>query len=568
MSKHTPKCRLRLPKPVAMSFLFVAAGTASFFLGLKSANELDPAPQSGAQQTQTTIVNLLLQYQPVGGGAPLPLVVTPFMNASQTPLASLQEIHSGNVFPASASDRCRTTNTTGRCNMTNVPVGGTPESQYDLIVDTTFLEFLTRVPLESKNAFVRFDRSACGSQTSFNAATSSAQAPTWCLGKQGSAYAPEYFVTVTLQERNTCTDTVPPAPFCDSDPRRSVSFLCNPATTASTRPWEPRPTPCGTLQCPDGNTVDGRCGQIGTGLAACSTAFSCTGNQLCGIENFGTRISYDAGRDTIVISGERFGTAGGTVSFPVSGGKREIVQVFPGPDWTDTEVRVRIPLTAVAGTLEVHPNTHGAFSENGKITPAVCVSPPAAIRAFNDQFALLSVNATTPGGIQLVSPGFDTTFTLIVHHNDNVGRFKNIVVALLQGAFPDPATIPLERTVITQAACPVTILGSSAAKDATLTCAVPVPATAAAFQGPFTFFVTITDDRGESAASTLLDSGRSSMIGDFNADHFLTIDDAVLAFRLARGVTTVLPEHLLHDTNHDGRITREDALFVLHSLTR
>ena len=552
-----------------MGLLFAAAGTASFFLGLKSVNELDPiAPQSGAQQMQTTIVNLVLQYQPVGGGTPLPLVVTPFMNTSQTPLASLQEIHSGGIFPASASDRCRTTNTLGRCGIANVPVGGMPESQYDLIVDATFLEFLTQIPLASLNAFVRFDRSACGSQTSFNASAGSAQVATWCLAKQGSAYAPEYFVTVTLQERNTCTDTAPPAAFCDNDPRRIVGFSCNPQTTIATRPWEPKPALCGALQCPDGNTVDGRCGQIGTGLAACSTAFSCTEHQLCSIENFGTRISYDAGRDTIVISGQRFGVAGGTVSFPVAGGKREVVQVFPGPDFTDTDIRVRIPLTAVAGTLEVHPGTHGAFSENGKLVPAVCVSPPAAIRAFGDQFALLSVNATTPDGIQLVSPGFATTFTLIVHHNDAVGRFKNIVVALLQGAFPDPATIPLERRVVTQVACPVTILGSSAAKDATLTCSVPVPAAASALRGPFTFLVTITDDRGESAEATLLDSGRSSMIGDFNADRLLTIEDAVLAFRLAGGATAVLPEHLLHDTNNDGKITREDMLFVLHSLTR
>lgn len=559
MRKHTlPHALRRVSRALSLGALGFVAGTLSFFLGLQSVGDMDPIGTTGAQQAQTTSVNILLQYKPVGSETPVPIVVTPAMNPSQTALLNLQEIHTGGIFPSNPADRCRSTSTVGRCNVANVPVGGTPETQYDIFVDTTFLEFLTRIPFESEGAFVRFDRSVCN-QTSFTEGK-------WCLGKQGNAYAAEYAVTITLRERNTCRDTVPPAPLCDTDPRRIVNFACNPSTSAPTRPWEPKPTPCGVVQCPDGNRVDGRCGKIGTSFAFCSTAFSCTGNQLCEVQNFGTRISYAAGKDTIIIRGKRFGALGGTVSFPVEGGSRETVQVARGPDWTETEIRVAVPQQAIAGTLEIHPNTHGFFGEGSTLKPAVCVSPPASILAFRDQFSLLTVNATTPGGVQLVSPGFSTTFILLVRHNDKVGRFAGIDVELLQGAFPDPQNLPLRRTVITQAKCPIEIVGSASAKEATLKCVVPVPESAGAFQGPFTFLVTLADDRGGTARAVLLDSGTSAMIGDFNLDGRLTVEDAAVGFRLARGTAAVQPAHLQRDTNKDGKITAEDALFVLHSL--
>jgi hypothetical protein len=555
-------------RTLGMSAIFLIAGGMSFFLGVGSVNDVEPIEVTDAQAAQTTSLSIVLQYAPVSGGAPVPLVVTPVMNSSQTALVNLQEIHSGLVLPATVSDRCRSTNTTGRCIVANLPVGGVPESQYDIIVDTIFLEFLTRVPLQSQGAFVRFDRTQC-SQTNFTISAGSTTTG-WCLSKQGNAYAAEYTVTITLKERNTCTSSVPPAAFCDTDTRKIVEFSCNPSTTAATKPWAAVTSVCSSpVQCPDGNMVEGRCGRIGTSLSSCSTAFACTQNQLCSVQNFGTNLSYVAGKETIIIRGTHFGVAGGTVSFPVAGGGKETVQIFPGTDWTDTEIRVRVPISAISGPLDIHPNTHGFFSgQNGALTPAICVSPAASIQSFADQFAILSLNALSPNGVQLVSPGFTTNLSLIAQHNDNVGRFDSIVVELIQGAFPDPENLPLKRTVIAQAACPVTILGSTAVREATLNCSLPVPPSAGAFEGPFTFIVTLTDDAGGTERAVILDSGRSAMIGDFNFDHVLTIEDAVIGFRIARGTIPVQAAHLERDTNNDGAITMIDAFFVLHSLTR
>ncbi len=80
--------------------------------------------------------------------------------------------------------------------------------------------------------------------------------------------------------------------------------------------------------------------------------------------------------------------------------------------------------------------------------------------------------------------------------------------------------------------------------------------------------MTLTDDAGGSERAVLLDSGSSAMIGDFNFDRILTIEDAAVAFRIARGVIPQQQAHLERDTNDDGAITVADALFVLHSLTR
>lgn len=547
---------------LARVLAFAAAGAFSFFLGLSSSYEVRPIGGTEAQQPQTTTLNIVLQYQPaVGGGTPEPIVVTSTMNPSQSALVYLQEIHTGDVVPVTPSDRCRTTLPTGRCAITNVPVGGTPAAQYDILVDTVFIEFLTAIALTTDGAIVRFDQSLCsGSTTSFTG-------PSWCLTKPGGNFATEYFVTVTLEERNDCTDTVPPAAFCDSDPRRIVHFACNPSTADPNRPFERDPEVCGPVQCPDGNTVDGLCDELPTGLAACSTAASCVDHQLCTVLNFGMNISYRAGEDTIIIRGERFGILGGTISFPVEGGRREIVTVSPGPDWTDTEIRVRVPQAAISGTLEIHPATHGFFTQGQSLIPAVCVSPPANIRAFRDQFSILSINAMSSAGVQLVSPGFDTTFTLLVEHHENFSRFASIVVELVQGAFPDPQNLPIERTLITQVECPIRILGSPLVREATLECAVPIPESAGAFAGPFTFIVTLADGSGEIERAVLLATDESALIGDFNFDGRLSIEDAAIGFRIARGVQPVLLEHLTRDTNDDNTISFPDALFVLHSLT-
>ncbi len=539
----------------------MTAGSFSFLLGIRTAGDVDTIASIDAQTTQTTRVNVILQYQPLAGGPMQPVVVTPFMNSSQTSIVNLQEIHTGAIAPGNPADRCKTTNTAGRCNINAVPVGGIPEAQYDVVVNRDFLESLTGIPLETQGAFVRFDRAACGTQVSFTGNT-------WCIAKQGGNYAPEYFVTITLRERDGCSGTTPPAAFCDTDPHRIVRFACKPSTTASTRPWEPRPEACGPFTCPDGNVVTGTCGEVNSGSEECTQAFSCTNNQMCVVQNFNSVVTYAAGLDTIVISGRNFGPSGGTVSFPLKGGGRETVQVFPGPDWTNQIIRVRVPLFAVGGTLEIHPNTHGSITVNGVPTPVVCATPPASIRAFDDQFAILFVAGNAAEGVQLVSPGFTTKLFITARHNDRVSRFRDIDVELLQGAYLDPSLVPLQRTLVTRVHCPATVTGNTAARETVFTCDIPVPASASSFRGPFTFVVSLGDDTGGSDAATLVDGGMSSLIGDFDLDRVISIQDAVVAHRIVRGVQAAQPAQLERDTNRDGRITLDDVLFDLHSLTR
>jgi len=551
-----------------MTTVFAISGTAAFFLGFQTVNEVGSVHETIAQSAQATMVNVILQVQPASGGTPRPIEVTPFMNGSNSALLHLQEIHVGRIVPVSTADRCRTTNSLGRCTLKNVPVGPdanigltTTDQQYDILVDTVFLEFLTRIPLESAGAAIRFDSSKCGGNaTSFTG-------DSWCLTKPGGAYAMEYFVTITLRERDTCRDSLPPAQFCDAQ-GKLVTFNCNPSFTGTTRPWEPKSQGCGTVQCPDGNFAGGVCADITADFSACSTAQACRDHLLCSVSNFGSSVSYDAGVDTLVVRGDRFGTAGGTVSFPSVSGGREEVEVFAGPDWSDDEIRVRVPLTAVSGVLNIHPHTHGFIeSANGSLTPVTCSSPPASIRALKDQFSILSLQATPPDGVRLVAPGFETKLQMLVRHNDSIGRLRQIVVELLDGAFPNVNNLPLGRTVIAQSTCPVQSAGSATTSEATLFCGVTVPESAAVLTGPFTFLVTIVDDAGASERAVLVASGDSALAGDFSFNGILAIDDAVIARRLATGNLVVQENHLLRDTDGDRVITMNDVLFVLHSLT-
>ena len=558
----------RILRNISMMTVFATCGAASFVLGLQTVNEVGSVHETIAQTAQATMLNVILQVQPVGGGAPRPIEVTPFMNSSNSALLHLQEIHVGRIVPLAATDRCRTTNSLGRCSLKNVPVGrdssiglSATDQQYDILVDTVFLEFLTRIPLESAGASVRFDPAKCGGNaTSFTS-------DTWCLTKPGANFAAEYFVTMTLRERDTCTDSLPPAQFCDVQ-GRLVNFSCNPSFNGPTSPWEPNATGCGTMQCPDGNFVGGVCADITADFSACSTAQSCRDHLLCSVTNFGSSISYDAGEDILVVRGDRFGTAGGTVSFVTSSGGREEVEIFPGADWTNHEIRVRVPLAAVSGVLQIHPHTHGfTEEENNSLMPVTCSSPPASIRAFEDQFSILSLQATPPDGVRLVAPGYETRLQMLVRHNDSVGRLRQIVVELLDGSFPDASHLPLGRTVIAQSSCPVQVTGSTGAQESTLFCGVTVPENAATFTGPFTFLVTLIDDRGGSERAVLLAGGDSALAGDFTLDGIISLEDAVMARHLATGVLVAQASHLLRDTDGDRVITMNDVHFVLHSLT-
>ncbi len=555
-------------RSASLAAVFVACGTTSFFLGLQTVRNVNPVGNTIAQAAQSTIVNVILQVQPSTGGTPRPIEVTPFMNSSTTALVHLQEVHTGRIVPASANDRCKTTNSLGRCSIRNVPVGpdanaglASVNQQYDILVDTVFLEFLTRIPLETLGASVRFDSAKCnGNQTSFTQ-------DGWCLTKNGAAFAAEYFVTITLKERNNCIESAPPAAFCDAS-GKLVTFDCNPSFVGATRPWEPKPRGCETVQCPDGNLVGGVCSEISSQLAACSTAEACRNNLLCSVTNFGSNITYDAGVDTIVIRGERFGTAGGTVSFLTTGNARETVEVFPGSNWTDTEIRVRVPQNAISGDMRIHPHTHGfTEAQDGSLTAVTCNSPIASIRAFKDQFAILFVRATPPDGVRLVAPGFTTELQILVRHNENVGKLQKVLVELLDGSFSSPDSLPLNRTVIAQATCPVQPAAGGTVNEAVFLCGVPVPQSASVFHGPFTFLITVIDASGGTERAVLAAPGSSVIAGDFNFDGSITIEDAVIGRRLATGAQSTTSDHRLRDVDADNVITMIDVLYVLHSLT-
>lgn len=544
--------------------IFMICGAISFTLGLKTVN-VDTVGQTIAQEAESTTVNVILQYQPISGGDPVPIEVTPFMNSSQSALLHFQEIHTASVVPYDPEDRCINTNSLGRCSVSNIPVGPDEDAgvsvdqQYDVLIDTVFIEFLTGVALDGTNAYIKYDSAACsGNQTNFSG-------DTWCLTKSGNSFAQEYFITVTLAERNDCMDSPPPASYCDQN-GELITFECNPSYIGPTRPWEPVDDACGTVQCPDGNYTSGICSQITPEFAACSKAESCRDHLLCNISSFGAS-SYDAGTDIVVIRGERFGNAGGTVSFPVSGGDREVVEVFAGPDWTDTKIRVRVPISAEPGTLEIHPRTHGSVEENGVLVPVVCTSPTISILSINDQFAILNVTGRPQGGVRLVSPGYTTELQVLVHHNDKVSRLSKVLVELLDGSFPDAEDIPIGRKIIASTDCAASAPSSGSVKDATLKCDIPIPADALTYTGPFTFLVTVIDDQGNAQKAVLLDAGESVLAGDFNLDGMLSIADAVIARRIASGMMQATGDHLLRDTDDDGVITMADSIFVLHMLT-
>ncbi len=564
MPKHTPKHRFQgLLRGASITTIFLVCGTASFMLGLKSVGDISAVKQTIAQAGSDTMVNVILQYQPSDGGG---ISREAAVKDVQSALLYLQEIHTGRITPANTQDRCRTTNSLGRCSVRSVPVGPDPlagipsDQQYDILVDTVFIEFLTGIALDAAGAYVRFDQSKCsGNATSFSG-------DSWCLTKPNNAFAVEYFVTITLNERDDCRSTAPPASFCDAS-GKLVSFECNPSTSAPTRPWEPVAESCDRVQCPDGNFASGVCADITPEFSACSTAEACKDHLLCSVTHFGSSVAYNAGTDTIVIRGLRFGNAGGTVEFPTDGNP-EVVEVFPGPDWTDTEIRVRVPRNAISGVLKIHPHTHGFLEENDVLIPVTCSSPPATIRAFKDQFAILALNARSQDGVRLVAPGHTTEFQVHVRHNDAIGRLTEVQVELLNGSFPNPDDLPVSRTVIAQTSCPATPLGSPSVKEGTLTCALDIPDDTFSFRGPFTFLVTVVDDQGGVERGVLLDAGESALAGDFNLDGYLSIDDAVVGRLLATGALTVQPEHILRDTNQDEVITMDDVIIVLHTLTQ
>ena len=558
MPKQKNKINRRLSGNKFRVMVFMLCGTLSFVLGLKTS--MEPISVTEAQISQTTNLNVTLQYQPVDGSSAQPIVLSEF-SATNTAMFILQNIYSGEIIPASPVDRCRFTSQTGRCTVFNIPVGEEPvtgnqaDKQYDIIVNPDYIEYITGIRIESDLVHIRYDEASCEDGTSFNVASGG----TWCLGKQGEAYPAVYDVMITLNERDDCTGTNQPTPTCNSA-GDIVTFECNGS-------WQSLVESCDPVQCPDGNYVSGMCEEVVDGLASCSQFAACRNNQQCIVNNFGQITSYDAGLDTITINGTDFGAFGGYVSFPTIDGDPEIVQVFPGVNWTDTRIRVRVPLRATTGILKVHPNAHGFKDVSGEATAITCNSPIANIRSFSDQFDILAVAPIGQDAASLVAPGFATEFNILVQHNVSVGHLQSVKIELLDGAFTDPNNLPTNRTVIEDSTCNLAFDGS-VSREEMAQCSIPISSYVDFYDGPFTFLFTLSDSYGNTAKAVLLDAGESALIGDFNTDGRLTIEDAVFALRLSTGRMSTQQQHLLRDTDGDNQVTFSDVLFVLHSITQ
>jgi len=142
-----------------------------------------------------------------------------------------------------------------------------------------------------------------------------------------------------------------------------------------------------------------------------------------------------------------------------------------------------------------------------------------------------------------------------------------VKIELLDGAFTDPNNLPANRTVIEDSICNLAFAGS-VSREETVQCSIPISSYVDFYDGPFTFLFTLSDAYGNTARAVLLDGGESALIGDFNIDGRLTIEDAIFALRLTTGRMSVQQQHLLRDTDGDNQVTFSDVLFVLHSITQ
>ena len=110
---------------------------------------------------------------------------------------------------------------------------------------------------------------------------------------------------------------------------------------------------------------------------------------------------------------------------------------------------------------------------------------------------IVSLTAQTePAHASPVAPGIITTFTLVVQHNGGIDRLSRVEVQLVEGSFPDPDTISLQRTVVVEQSCAITPQ-TPATVEGIVLCPVTIPQSVANFMGPFTFIVTLIDDEGE-----------------------------------------------------------------------
>lgn len=555
----------------------VFAVMVSFLVGINTANENEVIDLAQAEEFVSIV--LTLQYTPRDGGKPRPFV---FSNTSGSKPVKLQEIHDASILPERAADGCQKTSSTGRCTIANVPVGGEGgegEKQYDIfLADASFFETLTDIPFETPLPFMRFNTKKCTGNV-FTDENPAEREKGWCLSRQkdGSPY-PEYFITLTLSERDVCRESPPPAASCTSD-GKIITYECDPTFRGATSPWKPgTPQLCSEFaDCPDGNSVRFACGNIGE--AVCSQAAACTAHQLCEVHGFPTPPPLLAGSDTLVFSGKNFGNAGGTVSFKRdSNNEREVVSLPPGLSWTDRSIRLTVPYVAGEGKLEVRPAGH--------VGKALCESPMLFVLRPEDQPSIISAKIVSSGN-RPVSPGFPTTIEVVASHPLGIDRLHVLDIELLEGSFPRVADVPLSRSVLARVQCDLRsqLPAVRTVAEGTFLCDIPVPQNLQSM-GPFTYFVRISGgkdlppppplaDSGGGSLATSLGiaavlpvAGSSTLAGDFDADGTLTVADAAIVSRIVRGVLTPTREHKLSDTDGDGTITRSDLITILHFLAQ
>jgi hypothetical protein len=522
----------------------------SFLVGVRTANENELVDLASAEGLVSVIVTL--QYLPVGSEIPIPLK---FLNVSATKPVILQEIHDGTVLPARSVDGCQRTNDAGRCSIGNIVVGSgedgrAVERQYDIfLADATLFEALTNIPFERPLPFLRFDPSLCDDDNVFVDTGDVG----WCLSQKSSGgYYNEYFVTLTLKERDVCRDAPPPSLSCTPD-GKVINYACDPQYRGATMPW--RPLPPATcegdyVRCPNGTAVPALCVDL-DGITACSQVEACKDHQLCEVFSFPTPPPVIAGHDEIVIKGRHFGNKGGAVSFARSDpeGKavqdeREIVLIPPGPNWTDTEIRVMVPYTAGEGSLRIIPegypvqgvdiNRNQPLSVGGQVDAATILWVPKAFAQFGtrpasgifggmrqatiakskskksegtyvgceaptlyvtrpeDQPTVVSARIISPPN-GTVEPGFTTVIEAIAYHAKGIDNLYALDVELLEGTFSDVADVPFNRPTLARVQCdlrkqypPV-----KSVVDSTFQCGLPIPENLPS-DGPFTFLVRVS----------------------------------------------------------------------------
>ncbi len=71
---------------------------------------------------------------------------------------------------------------------------------------------------------------------------------------------------------------------------------------------------------------------------------------------------------------------------------------------------------------------------------------------------------------------------------------------------------------------------------------------------------------GEVQPVTLIEAGSIEQTGDVNGDGRLTVEDAIYVLEVSEGYVSASPRELMADPNKDGQFTVSDAIRILNEL--